>query len=265
MRFRLGQVVLLAFCDVHAQTAAAPVRFEVASIKASAPATDGMYLLPRPNGLRIQGATLKNLISIAYEVREFTISGGPGWAGSDRFDIDARAEAAGAQPGQTPGQISGAQIRDCLKSLLADRFGLAIHEETNEDKIYTLVLEPKGPKFSEAKPDLKPMIRGRKGFITGHAVPMQMLALNLANAMGRTVVDRTGLTGKYDFQLDWAPEGLQGAASPAQADRGAPVARESEGPSIFAALREQLGLRLETEKAPVVKLLIDHAVRPSAN
>jgi uncharacterized protein (TIGR03435 family) len=269
MRFLFSLVVLLAFCDIHAQTPTAALRFEVASIKPSAPTIDGMYLRPQPGGLRIEGATLKNLIAIAFDVREFTISGGPGWIGSDRFDIDARAESGpSGKPGQadqTKRQISGQQIRECLQSLLADRFELAIHRETKEDKVYPLVLGANGPRFSEGKPDSKPMIRGRKGLITGQAVPMQMLALNLANSLSRTVLDRTGLNGKYDFKLEWTPEALQGAASPAPANSELPVARDPDGPYIFAALQEQLGLRLETQKAPVATLLIDRVARPSAN
>ncbi len=254
MRLLLAPAVLLAFCDIHAQIPTAPLKFEVASIKPSAPAMDGMYLRPQPGGLRVEGATVRNLIALAYDVREFTISGGPGWIGSDRFDIDARVESP-----------SGPRIRECLKSLLADRFELALHRETKEDKVYALVLAANGPKFSEAKPESKALIRRWEGLITGQAVPMQMLALNLANSMRRTVLDQTGLTGKYDFKLEWTPDAPQGATGPAPADNGAPAVRDPDGPSIFAALEEQLGLRLETQKAPVTTLLIDHVARPSAN
>jgi bla regulator protein BlaR1 len=268
MRFLLAQVALLTFCDVHAQTPAPPLKFEVASVKRSALATQGMYLRPRAGGLRIEGATLKNLIAIAYEVREFSVSGGPGWVGSDRFDIDARVESApSGEPGQsdqTKLQPSGQQIRECLKSLLAERFELVIHRETKEGNVSALVVARNGPKFYEAKPDSKPLIRGQKGLITGQAVPMQMLVLNLANSMGRTVLDRTGLTGKYDFKLEWNTEAAQGDG-PALADGGVPVDPDTRGPSIFAALQEQLGLRLETQKAPVETLLIDHVAKLSAN
>jgi len=227
-----------------------------------------MYLRPRAGGLRIEGATLKNLIAIAYDVREFTVSGGPGWVGSDRFDIDARVESApsgkAGQTDQAKLQTSGQQIRECLKSLLVERFELAIHRETKEENVYALVLAKNGPKFSEAKPDSKPLIRRQEGLITGQAVPMQMLALNLANSMGRTVLDRTGLAGKYDFKLEWNREAAPGASS-AQADSGSPLDPDTRGPSIFAALQEQLGLRIETQKAPVETLLMDHVAKPSAN
>src|SRR5579871_866734 len=268
MKFLLAQVALLAFCDVHAQTPVAPLRFEVASVKPSDPTAQGMYLRPQPNGLRIEGATLKNLIAIAYDVREFIVSGGPGWVGSDRFDIDARVESApSGKPGQTDQAklpTSSQKMRECLKTLLAERFELAIHSVTKEETVYALVLARNGPRLSEAKPESKALIRGRKGLITGQAVPIQMLALNLANSMDRTVLDRTGLTGKYDFKLEWNPEAGQGSSA-AQADSGTTADPDTRGPSLFAAVQEQLGLRLETQKAPVETLLVDHVARPSVN
>ncbi len=217
---------------------------------------------PQPGGnLRLVGATLKNLIAYAYNVREFTISGGPGWINSDRFDINARAEQSSASGDSSGGSR---QIPERLRSLLAERFQLAIHRESKEQNVYALVLAKSGPKFSEAKPESKPTIRGRRGSIIGQGVGMQMLVINLANSMDRPVLDRTGLTGTYDFKLEWSPD-AQGPSSIAGAGGEAPLLPDPNGPSLFAALQEQLGLRLEPQKAPVEILVIDRAARPSEN
>lgn len=241
-----------------AQTASTPLTFEVASVKASAPDVPGMFLQPQPGGnLRITGATLKNLIAFAFNAREFAISGGPDWVNSDRFDIDA---SVGSSPG-TP-----QQIRERLKALLAERFQLTIHNESKEQNVYALVIGKNGPKFHDAKPESGPMIRKRGTTITGDGVGMQVLALNLATSLDRPVLDKTGLTGKYDFKLEWSLDAGTGPRPTAATTGGeVPVASDPTGPSIFAALQEQLGLRLETQRAPAETLVIEHVSRPSAN
>jgi uncharacterized protein (TIGR03435 family) len=128
MRFIFALVLVLTLSNVHAQTAPAPLTFEVTSVKPSAPDVPGFVFQPQPGGnLRITGATLKNLIAVAYNAREFAISGGPGWVNSDRFDIDARA-AHTSGPENSPSNRQ--QILERLKSLLAERFHLAIHTES---------------------------------------------------------------------------------------------------------------------------------------
>ena len=255
-------LALLTAWGVHAQTAPAPPSFEVASIKPSGPDAQGMYLLPQSGGdLRLIGATLKNLIAYAYNVREFGVSGGPGWVNSDRFDINARARrpSAAEDPSGGPRQI-GAR----LKSLLAERFQLVIHSETKEQNVYALVPAKSGPKVSEAKAESGSTIRRRQGSIIGQGVGMRMLVLNLANAVERPVLDRTGLTGRYDYKLEWSPD-VRGSGSIAAAGGEAPLPPDPNGPSLFTALQEQMGLRLEPQKAPVEILVIDHAARPSEN
>ena len=260
MRFIMAQVVLLALWDVHAQTAPAPLTFEVASIKPSAPDVSGLFLQPQSGGdLRMVGATLKNLIAYAYKVREFLVSGGPEWVNSDRFDIYARAHSSISEDPSS----DRLQISERLKSLLAERFQLAIHSESKEQTVYALVVEKNGPKFPEAKPESGAVIRGGKGSIIGQGVAVQMLALNLSNQTGRPVLDKTGLTGKYDFKLEWVPDSSLGPVPVGALPGGAPP--DLNGPSLFAALQEQLGLRLEPQKAPVEIFVIDHAARPSEN
>jgi uncharacterized protein (TIGR03435 family) len=234
---------------VFSEPPAAPATFEVASVKPSPPDAPGMFTRYLPDGgVRFAGATLKNLVSIAYGVRQFQISGGPRWIDTDRFDIEARAETSGAV---TPLQR---KTGERLRSLLADRFQLALHRETKEHTVYELVVARGGPKLQESK-EGKNMVRAGRGTVKGQSVGLAMLAMNLANELGCPVIDKTGLSGKYDFDLTWTPI-PPSAASPSEAP---------DGPSIFTALTEQLGLRLESKKGPVEVLVIDSAERPSKN
>ena len=257
MRFLFTAVLVSAGWSVWAQPAPAPLTFEVASVKPSGPDVPGMFLQPLPGGnLRMTGATLKNLIAFAYSVREFSISGGPDWASYDRFDIDARAGKA---------EGTAQQIRERLKALLAERFQLVTHTESREQNVYALVVAKNGPVFREAKPDSGSRIRKQGSTITGAGVGIPMLVINLANSLNRPVLDKTGLTGKYDFKLEWSPDALTGSSSIPAAGRDDLIAPDPTGPSLFSALQEQLGLRLEAERAMAEILVIDRVARPSQN
>jgi bla regulator protein blaR1 len=237
---RALSLYLAAGC-LFAQTAPAPLTFDVASVKPSAE-TRGMFGGFLPGGsLRLSGATLKNLISLAYSVRGFQISSAPSWADSARFDINARMD--------TPPADESRNTTRRLANLLADRFQLAFHRETKEQQIYALTAAKGGPKFQEST-EAKSLIRAGQGFVSGHATTIGLLALNLSNQLGRRVIDKTGLTGKYDFELKWTPEGAQPG---------------EDSPSLFTALTEQLGLRLESQRGPVEMLVIDRVEKPSEN
>ncbi len=253
----------LTLWNVQAQTAPVPSTFEVASVKPSAPDVTGFFFQPQPGGnLRITGATLKNLIAVAYNAREFAISGGPGWVNSDRFDIDARVAHLSTSE-NVPANPQ--QMRECLKSLLAERFQLAIHPERKEQNVYVLLVGKGGPKLHEATPGSNPKIRKRGTSITGEGVGMQMLVLNLANSLDRPVLDKTSLTGKYDFKVEWAPEVPSVPSPTATMGAETPTVPQPNGPSLFTALQEQLGLRLEPQKAPAETLVIDRVALPSKN
>ena len=253
--------------SVFGQQPATPLTFEVASLKPSAPDAPGMFIRPLPGGgLRIAGASLKNLISLAYGVRGFQISGGPEWVDTQRFDIEARAETSDAAAPTDPAKMSEEQrkITERLRNLLADRFQLTLHRETKEQPVYALVVAKGGPKFQEST-EASGLIRMGRGTLTGRATRLGMLALNLSNELGRRVIDKTGLTGKYSFELKWTP--IQPSAASLGPPPGAelPPPADSNGPSIFTALPEQLGLRLESQKGPVEILVIDRAEKPSEN
>lgn len=255
--------------NLFRQTPDTQPTFEVASVKPSAPDAPGMFVRFLPGGgLRITGASLKNLISIAYGVRAFQISGGPRWIDTERFDIDARTTTSESTPPPVPPKMSEEQrqTNERLKSLLAGRFQLALHPETQEQPVYLLVVAKGGPKLRESAEDRGLIRMMGRGTLKGQAVGLGMLALNLSNELGRRVIDKTGLAGKYTFELKWTP--AQTAAAPFDPPpqaTGQPLPADPDGTSIFTALAQQLGLRLESQKGPVELLVIDRVARPSSN
>jgi len=271
---------ILAAGGLFAQSGAVPLTFEVASIKPSSPDARGTSLqLEPPNGLRTTNAPLRMLIAFAYNIRDFQLSGGPGWIGTDRYDIQAKGERS---PGtekvpDDPRRMTDAQraamqekMRERVRALLAERFHLVIHRETREGPVYALVVAKGGPKLKavEESPDAQVGLRGGRGQLTGFAAPTPMLASFLSNQLGRPVLDKTELKGKYDFKLEWAPDPSQGGDKPGQLPPGVdapPPYTDPEGPSIFTALQEQLGLRLESQKGPVETIVIDRVEKPSEN
>jgi uncharacterized protein (TIGR03435 family) len=195
--------------------------------------------------------TVSNLITAAYGLEDYQVAGATGWIGSDRYDIAARSTGEA-----TP---SRDQTRQMLQPLLAERFQLKLHRETKEMPVYALVKGKSGPKLKENTAADPPMMRmsskGRDTQMTFTGSPMEQLLRQLSHVPGvdRPVLDQTGLTGKYDFQLNLT-------AGPA----GNP-ATGLGGESVFTAMEEQLGLKLESRKAPIGILVIDHVERPSEN
>jgi uncharacterized protein (TIGR03435 family) len=237
--------MLATLSTVHAQ---APV-FEVASIKFH-PEPITMSADPAIRGARVVGtaSTLIDLIEEAYGLRRDQLSGAPKWAESDHYDIAAKPAVEGA--------VTKDQLRQMLQALLADRFQLKVHRETADVPVYALAVGRNGSKMKAIAPDAA---GGGHVRTTGKGVhmettkgTMEQLARQLSNTAGRPVIDRTGLTGFYAYTLDWFPENL---AQPPDLD----------APSMFQALQDQLGLRLESTKGPVEKLVIDHAEKPSEN
>ena len=260
--------------------------FEVASIKPNHSGDMSIGISFQPGRFTTTGATVKQLIAIAYDVRDFQVTGGPSWISSDRFDIDAKEpdglseELSKLSPDQRHDKMGA-----LLQSLLADRFGLKVSHTTKEYPVYALVVAKGGPKFQEAKAgDTYPNgMKGPDGHALGHGGMMRMgpgeleaqgvavtfLVHQLAQQLGRNVLDQTGLKGTYDFQLKWAPDQssptmMQGPPGGGPPPDGAPPP-DASGPSIFTALQEQLGLRLESTKGPVDILIIDRVEQPSAN
>ena len=252
--------------------------FDVVSVKPNKSDSGMVRIMGKPDGYSASNVSLKMLIQGAYGIREDLISGAPGWADSARFDIDAKVAGSDVEALK---KLSPEQRRLILQPLLADRFKLKMHTETKQLPVYELVLGKGGSKLKEASPGdtyangikgpddtSRPgMMRMGPGQLTAQAVPMTSLANLLSQQLHRTVLDKTGLTGKYDLELNWTPDRgsdpmFKGADSSQQRTD---AASDSSGPSIFTALQEQLGLRLQSAKGPVETLVIDHVEMPSEN
>lgn len=247
MRFALCVFALLV--AVPAVRAQDRLSFDTASIKPHKGEVT-FSADPSPRGRRVTAtaSTLLDMMTYAYGVRYDQISGAPPWAGSEHYDVEAASEGEGA--------LTASQAKEMTRSLLAERFQLKIHRETLEVPVYALVVAKGGPKFKPAAADATGSIRvtgGEKGnHLEATKATMVRLAGQLSFTAGRPVEDRTGLAGYYAFTLDWFP-----------ANRIPPP--DLDAPSMFAAVQEQLGLRLEQARGQVEKLVIDGAERPSAN
>jgi len=250
MRSHLGFFLLMAPAALllglvrtpQAQAQAQPatrLEFEVASIKPPNPTGDrGTNMSTDGGTLKMHNASLKFCILVAYGVQNYLTEGGPKWIDTDRYEITAKA-AGSFQPDQ-PARM--------LQTLLADRFKLTVHRETKQRPVYMLVLAKNGAKLHLSDPDGESFLgrRGRQGPLIGQKASMSGLASTLSTIMERKVLNQTGLTGAFDFKLEFA-----------SAD-----AIDSPLPSLFTALQEQLGLKLEAGSGPVEVLVVDHAEKP---
>src|ERR1700761_7091602 len=241
--------------------------FDVASIKENKSDGHMMRWMYTPDGISITNFSLPNIIASAYNIKMYLISGGPAWVHSASFDLDAKVAASDVE---TFKKLSPAQRRLMLQKLLADRFHLAVHIETKTLPVYDLVIASGGSKLKAAAPDPPPpadaspsdpppkprgMMRMRPGGLELQDLPLSSLITQLSYAVNRTVIDKTGLSGKYDLSLKWTPEDQD----PAEASS------DNQAPHLFTALQEQLGLKLEPSKGPVDTLVIDHVEMPTAN
>jgi bla regulator protein blaR1 len=258
-------VATLTVCasGLFAQPAASPEKatpekaapkFEVASIKPSDPSVNGFRIQNAPGGRLIaSGVTVKFLIQRAYGVREFQIVGAPGWIDTARFDLNAKSDEDGAnQPDAMP-------LR--MRALLAERFKLQLSRETREMPVYALVIAKGGPKLKESESGPENSMSIGRGRITVKGAGTAMLSVQLSQSLGRIVHDKTGLAGSYDFKLEWTPEGQP--LGPKDGDT--PSSIDSSGPTLFTALQEQLGLKLESTKGPVEVLVIERVEKPTEN
>jgi uncharacterized protein (TIGR03435 family) len=160
-----------------------------------------------------------------------------------------------------PDRVPPEVLRPMLRALVEERFQLKTHAETREMPIYALVVGKAGKLIPAAPESQGPMMRMGRGQLNGKKVPMAMLAQQISQQLGRAVVDKTELKGDFDFTLEWTPEPGQGRVHPRASDSAA----DSSGPTIFTAVQEQLGLRLESQKGPVEIIVIDSVAKPTEN
>lgn len=247
---------------------AAPV-FEVAAIKLNNSGSGSSNSDTNNGRLTATNVSLKGLMQYeAYGIPASRILGGPKWLDSTRFDIEAKMDdAEAAQLKALDYEHRRVQAQAMFQQLLADRFQLKVHWETRELPVYALVVTKKGAKLQPAKDTTgntgtSSNSHGSGVQFTATGQTLAQLAESLTSAaahdLGREVIDRTGIEGKYDVSLNWTRD--TGAAS-----AGPDSNTQDSGPSIFTAIQEQLGLKLEPSKGPVRVLVIDHAEMPSEN
>jgi uncharacterized protein (TIGR03435 family) len=229
--------------------------FEVASIKPNTSMGSNISINRTPgNGLSATNVTLRSLITFAYDIRDHQLIGGPAWLDKDRYDVVAKPP----RPAEGAAEPTGFQevfllIRTRVQALLADRFKLVVHTETREMPVYALVVGKNGPHLEVSKGE-NMQITGSTGVLRCKNIPMKDFAERaLANRMGRTVLDKTGLTGAYDFEIKYAE------------DRGAAATADVSGPDFLTAMQEQLGLKLEQQKGPVPVIVVDRAEKADSN
>ncbi|MDP9050464.1 MAG: TIGR03435 family protein [Acidobacteriota bacterium] len=253
------------------------VAFDVASIKLNKALSGHLTISSPPDGdgITITKMSLQTMLMYAYSLQSKDyLQGAPDWAKSDQYDLQAKVADSDVAAYHN---LNDAQRKLMLQALLTESFKMQIHSETKEIESYALVVGKGGPRIKEVKPgDANPdapkkpdgtpvlgpvLFSASPDQIIGQEVPLSMLARAITAPAGRPVVDKTALTGIYDFTLKWAAERRSAAPSA----EGTADASDTSGPSIFTAVEEQLGLKLEPQKETVPILRIDHAERPSPN
>lgn len=234
--------------------------FEVATIKPSKPDEQGKAFLVRDNRFKTINVTLNEMMSFAYGVHAKQVIGAPAWAATDKFDIDAKPEGEGAP--------NDKQWKGMLQKLIVERYKVTFHRDKRELSVYVLSVAKAGPKLtkSEGDPNGLPglFFRGRPGDLhVTNANMADFAGLMQEAVLDRPVLDKTGLSGRWDFDLDWTPDDSQfsgmGAKIPPPTD-GA-----NQPPALYTAIQEQIGLKLDATKAPAEVMVIDHVEKPSEN
>jgi uncharacterized protein (TIGR03435 family) len=253
--WRFAAVILAATCHLSGQPA---LKFEVASIKPNRTGETRAGIRPAPGGERYvaSNVTLKLMITVAYRIKADQVAGGPAWLDADRYDMNAKAERPSSME----------ELHAMLQDLLADQFKLRFHRESKELPMYALTVDKDGPKLKphQAQSAGDPWIDQAQDHFpqtTWHATfaPMDYFAWRLSMILDRPVVDQTNLKGGYDFDLEFTQE-LPPNIQPGALLNAAAI--DTSGPTIFEAIRRQLGLKLERQRGPVQILVIDHAEKP---
>jgi len=254
--------------------AQAPLAFDVASIKPnnSGAIPEQVRFYPPSGRVTMTNVTVRRLIQQAYQLQDQQLSGGPGWIASERFDILANSEATNLSP-----MDRWAMVR----ALLADRFKLKTHVEMRELSVFALVLSRRdgtiGEHLKRVTPDCSPpaaprttpidlsipnqcgVLMGGPGRMNFRGVTMEAIAAQLSSRVGRSIVDRTGLAGRFDLDVEFAPTPVRSDGSdPSLGDRPT-----SDAPSIYTAIQEQLGLKLESQKTAIDVTVIDRVEHPT--
>jgi uncharacterized protein (TIGR03435 family) len=228
------------------------LKYEVASIRPANP-EERMTRLELSSG-SFQGTrfTLRQMVTYAYNLRDYQVSGGPKWIDAERYDVRTKPDKPDPYPSSTASGATferhAARDQERMRNLLKERFQLVVQRETRQLPVYALTVAKGGVKMKPAQTEAIKLSFNR-GLVTAEAVKMDQFKTILTLQLGRPVLDETGLTGSFDFKLEWTPEDAPALA----------------GESIFTAIREQLGLKVESKKGPVETIVIAKAEKPSEN
>jgi uncharacterized protein (TIGR03435 family) len=262
--------------------------WDVSTVKPAGPDEGGASFFFTPAGIKFTNVPLWRILREVFGVEEDHLQGGPAWSKTSRFDIEAKVAPEDAARFKA---LKLSEMRPMMVALLEERFGLKYHHETRDLPMYELVVAKGGVKMQASKPGTdsggapppepgppptpgQPPKLGRhmflmrgKGHIESTGTDMALLARLLSEQLGRTVVDKTGLAGDFEYRLDWTPDDTTAAmpksSNPAPGDNS--FAQDTGGPSLFTALEEQLGLKLESTKGPADVIVIDQLEQPTAN
>ena len=252
MRTKLLLLTMVtAWCFVRGQAIPAP-RFEVVSIKQSAATnTNKTFRFTLDGGFKAGNYSLKDLIRLGWDVRAFQIAGGPGWLNTDRYNVQTKSDVR-FDPLSADGEM---RHREMVRSMLQDRFRLRVHQEKKEMSVYYLELAEGPLKLKRTGDAREPTthMRDTEGQMWAVKFDMELFARFLGEELEFPVIDKTGLTGVYDFELSWNP------------DEGKPRGELDSRPSIFTALKDQMGLKLKRDKGPVEMVVVDSAEKASEN
>jgi bla regulator protein blaR1 len=295
-------LVLIGCAVLSAQSPPTPT-FEVVSIKLNkSVGAFSMMGAVQPGGrFTMTNVSVRDMIGLAYRLRDFQILGGPSWATSDRFDVLAKAaEELRPPPAPWSADASSSVVFAMVQSMLAERFRLAVHKEVKEAGVYVLVVNrsdgalgpqlkpstvdcdarraarassvPAGPPPPPPPPPqpgeaVAPCTSGggRGGFLFGGSVPLLALTQALSRVVDRPVIDKTGLSGNFDFTLVFAADQPSSMPGPPPGVPAPPIPTIANAPMLPTALQEQLGLKLESERASIDYLVIDRVERPTEN
>jgi uncharacterized protein (TIGR03435 family) len=273
----LFSACLVGYAQQAREASSSAAAFEVASVKRSAPDARGMLVSgPAPSGFRTLNAPLSLVIQYAFGIADYQLVDGPPWVRSDRFDITTKYPEGDDQR----------RVPEMVQALLADRFALKVHREVREGPIFALEIvrddRRVGPKlrpteidcvafYAALKESGKPNIVGPDGrptcnmissnqFIRASSRTIDQLAGSLARQVGRKVENRTGLSGNFDFDLEWSPEFMK---APPPGNVSAPSPGLDDNLSIYTALREQLGLELKAATGSIDVVVIDSVSPPT--
>jgi uncharacterized protein (TIGR03435 family) len=237
------------------------VKFEVASIRPNNSSDNGSSVNGGRGEIMMRNVTLKQIVMAAYDIESYSMSG-PDWLDTVRFDVTAKKPPD--LPAPVEPEARRAQQQAMLQALLADRFKLVVHREAKVLPAYALVVAKGGLKIEPVEADGSSGMSNNNGRLTATKVPMEGIARWLSRRLDRPVVDKTDVKGVFSFKLEFSRE--QALTTTGPGDGGKLPDNSDSAPTIFTALQEQVGLKLQTQKLPVELVVIDHIERiPTEN